>query len=106
MTMSSVIAKTANVALFAVAALPFIAIATARAEPVTVKVSDLNMSRPAHVQEYNRRVDRAADELCAQTTDTLQLSRSASCAAAVRQEAAEKMSQRQAAANSMSVASR
>ncbi len=90
----SLITKTANVALFAVAALPFIALAAARAEPVTVHVSDLNMSKPAHVQEFNRRLDRATDQICG---DTRQIGQHEACVTAVRSEANDKMSQRKVA---------
>jgi len=92
--MSNLITKTANIALFAVAALPFIALAAARAEPVTVRVSDLNMSKPAHVQEFNHRLDRAAAQICNGQIDPRQLGPSAACVAAVQSEAADKMSHR------------
>jgi len=104
--MSDFIAKTANIALFAVAALPFIALATARAEPVTVKISDLNMARPAQVEEFNRRVERASDRLCAGYVDPRQLTATAACSAAVHAEANAKLNQRQSALSSMTMANR
>src|SRR5689334_12062413 len=103
--MSNFIAKTANATLFAVAALPFIALATARAEPVTVKVSDLNMARPAHVQEFNARVDHAANQICGSYSDNgRNLSASAACSSAVRSEAQDQLAQRRAQNASVTVA--
>lgn len=96
--MTDLITKTANVALFALAALPFVALATARAEPVTVRISDLNMSKPAHVQELNRRVDRASNQLCGEI-DARQLGPSAACSKAVHEEARDKLTERQAMAS-------
>jgi UrcA family protein len=105
--MSNFVAKTANVALFAVAALPFIALATARAEPVTVKVSDLNMARPAQVQEFNARVDHAANQICSSYTDNgRNLTANAACSSAVRAEAQDQLAQRQSQSASVTMASR
>jgi len=100
--MTSLIAKTATVALYALAALPFIAVSFARAETATVKVSDLNLSQPAQVQQLNRRVEKAADQVCGTSAD---LSRTAPCRAAVRTEVAEQLKQRKTD-DSMAVASR
>jgi UrcA family protein len=97
--MTSVINKTAMIALYAVAALPFVAISFAHAEPVTVKVSDLNMSQPAQVQQYDQRVDRAARQICATYSDPRDLDRTAACKTAVRAEAADKLNQAQSMAS-------
>jgi UrcA family protein len=93
--MSSFITKTANIALYAVAALPFIALGVARAEPATVKISDLNMSQPAHVAQFNGRLDRATDKVCADYAAPRNLTPAAACASAVRSEAMDKLNQAQ-----------
>ena len=102
---TSFIAKTANIALYALAALPFIAISMAHAEPATVKISDLNMSQPAHVEQFNSRVEKAANQVCASYTERRDLTQSAACTSAVRAEAVEKLGQSQQQAT-VSVASR
>jgi len=95
--MTSLVEKTATIALYALAALPFIAISVAHAEPVTVRVSDLSMSQPAQVQEFDHRVSQAARHLCS-SIDQRDLDQEAACAKAVRAEAADKLVQAQAAA--------
>ena len=94
MSTTDIVGKTATIALYALAALPFIALTAARAEPATIKVSDLNMSRPAHVAEFNRRVDHAADQLCDGAADRKNLSAHAACVAAVRAEAMDGLAAR------------
>jgi UrcA family protein len=96
--MSNIITKTATVALYALAALPFVAMSFAHAETATVKVSDLNMSQPAQVQQYDQRVDRAAHQLCDGYAQR-DLGRGAACTQAVRSEAADKMNQAHSVAN-------
>jgi UrcA family protein len=92
--MTSFVEKTATVAMYALAALPFIALSAARAEPVTVKVSDLDMSRPAHVAVFQNRLERATDKICAGYTDPRNLTGTAACASAVHAEAMDKLNQR------------
>ena len=104
--MSGFVANTANVAMYALAALPFIALGVARAEPATVKISDLNMSRPAQVQMFNDRVEHAANHICANYADPRNISAVAVCTSAVRAEAADKLAQSQAQLSVSSVASR
>ncbi len=108
MTATALVARTANAAMYALAALPFIALAfAAHAEPATVKISDLNMSQPAQVEQFNQRVDHAVHQVCSSYASPRDLTMSAACASAVRAEAADKLSQaQQQAAGSMSVASR
>lgn len=108
MTTTTLINRTANIAMYALAALPFIALAfAAHAAPATVKVSDLNMSQPAQVEQYNQRVDHAAHQVCSSYAQARDLNMSAACTSAVRAEAADKLSQaQQQAAASVSVASR
>jgi UrcA family protein len=93
--MTSLINKTATVALYALAALPLIAVSMARAEPATIKVSDLsNMSQPAQVQQFNARVDRAAEQVCANYAERREMNLTAACTSAVRAEAADKLAER------------
>jgi UrcA family protein len=94
MTATSVVAKTAMIALYALAAMPFIAISMAHAEPATVKVSDLDFSRPAQVATFEQRVERAADQICAGYADPRELTRTAACHAAVQSEARDKLADR------------
>ena len=104
--MSKFVEKTAAVAMYALAALPFIALGVARAEPATVRISDLNMSRPAHVQVFNDRVEHAANHICANYADRRNLTGVAACTSAVRAEAADKLALVQAQYTMSSVASR
>jgi UrcA family protein len=106
MTTTALVAKTANLAMYALAALPIIALSTARAEPATVKISDLNLSRPAHVAQFNQRLDRATDQICAGYAERRNLTPAAACASAVRSEAMDKLSQAQRQTATVSVASR
>jgi len=71
-----------------------------------VKISDLNMARPAQVEEFNRRVERASDRICASYVDPRQLTATAACAQAVHDEANAKLNQRQSALSSMTMANR
>jgi UrcA family protein len=103
--MTSFVEKTATVAMYALAALPFIALGfSAHAETATVKISDLNMSQPAQVQTFDRRVDQAAHQICASYAAPSNLGPSAACTAAVRAEAQDKLTQ--VREQSSSVASR
>ncbi len=88
--MSEFLAKTANLALLGLGVLPIIALSVARAEPATVRVSDLDASRPAHVAMFHARVGRVADDLCASRGDGRDLKRLATCRAAVRAEAEDR----------------
>ena len=103
--MSQFVANTASVAMYALAALPFIALSTAHAE--TVKISDLRLSQPAQVEMLDARIDRAARRLCAERTDPRDLNRSAACVHAVRAEAMDKLAQAERQpAGAVSLASR
>jgi UrcA family protein len=99
--MSTLLSKIATVAAIATAAFPAIALGFAHAEPATVRISDLDMSRPAHVAIYQARVERAADKLCA-SVDGRDLARMAACRKAVHAEADDKL----AGAGRVTVASR
>jgi UrcA family protein len=105
MTSTSMIEKTATFALYALAALPFIALSVAHAEPATVKISDLNLSQPAQVQEYNARVEHAAAQVCA-SIDARDLDRQQACKEAVRAEAQDQLTRMQAQAATVTMASR
>ena len=97
--MTNIVAKAATIALYAVAALPIIAVAVAHAEPVSVKVSDLNMSQPAQVQQFNQRVDTAARRICSNYADPRDIERNAACNSAVHAEAQDKLSQARSVAS-------
>ena len=89
--MTSLLAKTANASLLALAALPIIAVSLAHAEPIPVKVSDLNMARPADQRTFEARVERAADRVCSGSVDSRDLGRLAACREAVRAEAHDQL---------------
>ncbi|HEY5409675.1 MAG TPA: UrcA family protein [Caulobacteraceae bacterium] len=89
--MNALLAKTANVSMLALAAMPLIAIGIARAEPATVRLSDLNMSRPADVRTFDARVERAANKVCADVVDARQLGRFEACRQAGHAEAKDKL---------------
>jgi UrcA family protein len=89
--MSSFVAKVAGVATLGVALLPWIALSVARAEPATVKISDLNLSQPAAVAVLDARIARAADQVCASYATPQELNVSAACKHAVRAEAKDKV---------------
>jgi len=97
--MIALINKTAAVAGLALAALPFVALGFAHAAPApaTIRISDLNLSRPADVRVFEQRVDRVAEHMCA---SYVSLADKARCKEAVRAEALDKL----AAATSASVA--
>lgn len=86
--MHAAIYKTFTIAGLALAALPVLAVGMANAQPV--RIADLDMSRPAHVQTFNQRVERVADKLCA---DQVRRGYTAleACKTGVREEAAEKL---------------
>jgi len=109
--MFDLITKSAAVASLAIAALPFIALGSAHAQTATVRISDLNMSRPSQVQVFNGRVERAADRFCASHADPRNLNSVAACKAGVRAELQEKaaaaqLSTDQATVAAMTMASR
>lgn len=106
--MINVVTKAAGLSLLALAALPVVALTAAHAAPATVKISDLDLSRPAHMATFERRVDQAADKLCAGYTVRQNLSAAAACRDSVRQEALDQLNgaQRQAVSGSITVASR
>ena len=101
--MIALINKTAAVAGLALAALPFVALGFAHAAPApaTIKIGDLNLSRPADVRIFERRVDRVADRMCSSDRS---LSYRAVCKQAVRAEAMDKFAE--ATSASVAVASR
>jgi UrcA family protein len=101
--MTSLIAKTAEVALYALAALPLIVVGVSHAQTATVKISDLNMSQPAQVQTYENRVAKAAEKVCGAYTPARDLTQTAACTSAVRAEANDKLSQVEAQQQSSAV---
>ena len=100
--MNALLTKITDVSLMAVVALPIIALGFAHAaEPVSIKVSDLNLSRPADVRTLDARIDHAAGKVCVDARD---LSRLAACREAVRSEAKDQVSTSQAQAFNASTA--
>ncbi len=94
--MNALLAKTANLSLLALAAVPMISLGFARAEPAAIRISDLNMSRPADVRTLDARVDHAANKVCATGPDVRDLGRFDACLKAVRAEAKDKIPSSQA----------
>ena len=83
--MSSFIAKIAGAALFAVAALPAVALTMAHAEPsAVVRVSDLDLSKAGDARTFNSRVEHAATEICSSYSSPISLTQQAACKTAVR----------------------
>ena len=102
--MSSLISKIAGAALFAIAALPAVAVTYARAEPAVIQVSDLDLSKANSVAAFHARVERAAVKVCTTAVDPRNLSGQAACRESVRAEAMDKLDEAQAA--KVTVASR
>ncbi len=96
--MNTLLSKTATLSLMAMAAFPMVSLAFAHAEPAAIRVSDLNMSRPADVRTLNVRVDQAAKKVCSSVVDGRELTRFDACLTAVRAEAREKIPALQAQA--------
>jgi UrcA family protein len=89
--MSNLVAKIANIATLGVAVLPWIALSTAHAQPATVRISDLNLNQPAQVQVFDRRVEHAAEQVCADYASPQNLTPTALCHQAVKAEAQQKL---------------
>jgi UrcA family protein len=104
--MTSFVSNISNAAMLGVALLPWIALGTAHAAPATIRIADLNMSRPAQVAIFNARVDQAAGKVCASYADPRNLDAAATCRRAVRAEAESKLSQAQVANAGLTLASR
>jgi len=96
--MNTLLAKTAEISLLALAAVPLIALSVAHAQPAGIKVSDLNLSRPADVRTFHARVDHAANQVCTGGPEARDLGRFDACRKAVRIEAMDKLSQSQSQA--------
>jgi UrcA family protein len=95
---STLLAKTANLSLLALAALPIFALSLAHAEPASIKISDLDTSRPADMRTFEARVDHAANQVCVRGPEGRDLDRVAACRQAVRAEAMDKLSKSQSEA--------
>ena len=105
--MTSLIAKIAGAVLFAGAALPAVAVTMAHAEPASVRMSDLNLSKASNVAEFHARVDHAAQKFCTGSVDPRNLTQLAACRDGVRAEAQSKLNEVQASqVASIAVASR
>ena len=102
--MRNIVNNIATAATLGVALLPWIALSVAHAETATIRISDLNMSQPAQVAVFDRRVDAAARKLCDGITPMADLASTTVCKRAVREEAMDKLSQAQR--QTLSVASR
>jgi UrcA family protein len=86
------IANTANVATWALAVMPMIALAgAAHAQDIKVQVGDL--SQPAAAARFERHLDVAAKAICASYVRPIDgATRAAACKQAVRAEAMDKLS--------------
>lgn len=88
--MGNLINLVSTVGAFALAATPLLAVGGAAhaqdAQPVRIKVADLDLARPADAAVFSRRVTVAAGSMC-QTFGPVELSRRAGCERAVREEA-------------------
>ena len=93
--MNALLSKTANLSMLALAALPIVSLGFARAEPASVKLSDLNLSRPADVRTFHGRVGHAANKVCLSGAEARDLARLEACRTAVRAEAMDKASHAQ-----------
>jgi UrcA family protein len=98
MNANALLSKTANLSLLALAALPMISLGFAHAEPASIKISDLDTSRPADMRTFEGRVDHASNVVCVRAPDSRDLGRIAACRQAVRAEAMDKLSKSQAQA--------
>ena len=102
--MRNIVSDIATAATLGVALLPWIALSVAHAEPVSIRISDLNLSQPAQVAIFDQRVDRAANVLCEGVSQARGESALSVCKSAVRAEAMDKLAQ--ARGQTVSVASR
>ncbi len=94
--MMSLITKFGAAAMMAAAITPFVAVAAAHAQPVAVRVSDLNLSRPAQVAVLNARIEHVAHQICDGRADPRNIGTYGACVSAVRAEANAKVSAFQA----------
>ena len=101
--MISLITKVGAAAMMAAAITPFLAVAAAHAQTVTVRISDLNLSRPAQVAVLNQRIEHVAKQICDSRAEPRNIGAYETCVAAVRAEANDKVAQ---AAHGLTVASR
>jgi UrcA family protein len=92
--MTQLTARFVGLATLALAALPMAAVATSvRAEPASVRVADLDLSRTEGVAAYHQRVASAAEAHCRQSgVAASALSQVAACKAGVRAELVQKLS--------------
>lgn len=92
--MSNILQSLTTAATIAMAALPTLALTTvAHAAPMSVKVSDLDMSSTQGQAVFSQRLDRAAVSFCrdqASATGT-RINNTAACVAGVRAEATAKL---------------
>lgn len=96
--MTSLLTKSINISLLAMAAVPLIAAGLAHAEPAGVKISDLNLSRPADVRTFDARLDHASHQVCLSGPEAKDLGRFDACRKAVRAEAMDKVAKSQSQA--------
>ena len=88
--MHKFIEQASLVAAIALAALPVVAISTAHAAPVAVKVSDLNLGQASGSAALAHRIDRAAQTVCSDRVFIRDLNQKAACVKAVRSEAMDR----------------
>ena len=89
--MNRFVSRTANVATWALAAMPIVALAfAAHAQEVRVQYGDL--SQPAQAAAFSQRLDAAASTICASYVRPIDgISRLAACKDAVRAEGLAKL---------------
>jgi UrcA family protein len=90
--MNALLAKTANLSLLALAAAPLLAVSLAHAEPAKVRISDLNLDRPADQRTFEARVSKAADQICG-SINPAAFAQVQACREAVRSEAVDQLPQ-------------
>ncbi len=90
--MTDLLSRATSLSLLALAALPIVALGAARAQPATLRVSELTASRSADAALLKSRTDQAAVRFCRDHAELRDLSRQAACKAGVRAEVMDKLS--------------
>ncbi len=96
--MSNIVRVTSAIASLCLAALPVLALATSvHAEPMalTVKVGDLNLTRPDQAAELQLRIKKVTRALCDRGSPAADLGARLTCERAVKDEVIAKLSDHQ-----------
>ncbi len=96
--MSKIVSVTSAIASLCLAALPVVALATSvHAAPaeVTVKVGDLNLTRPDQAAELQLRIKKVAKALCDRGGPAADIGARLTCERAVKEEVIAKLSDNQ-----------